>query len=179
MEYVIRSGFSVEWHTNRYSLVILCQRHPCRTAVIEFNLTQSAGAVEYTDCTSAEGLDPCNECPRYDTKQTDSEVPVMWELWGMQCTPSLPLLPGPIWPGVVAPDKGPIYGLNRTNYILMLNWIFWIRIVWLNWIAWNRKVFDYQTVLTFKLHASAKLICLKWNCLWLWISDCTKLIYLI
>ena len=32
---------------------------------------------------------------------------------------------------------GPIYGLNRTNDILMLNGI-----VWLNWIAWNGNVFD-------------------------------------
>ena len=52
------------------------------------------------------------------------------------CTPSLPLLPGLLWPGVVAPDMGPIYGLNRTKGVLMLNWI-----VWLNWIAWNRNVF--------------------------------------
>ena len=37
---------------------------------------------------------------------------------------------------------GPICGLNRTNCILMLNWIVWIRTVWLNWIAWNRNVFD-------------------------------------
>ena len=27
-----------------------------------------AGAVEYTNCTSAEGLDPHNECPGSDTK---------------------------------------------------------------------------------------------------------------
>ncbi len=39
----------------------------------------------------------------------------MLELWGMRSTPSLPSLPGPLWPGVVAPDKGPIYGLNRTT----------------------------------------------------------------
>ena len=39
----------------------------------------------------------------------------MLELWGMQSTPSLPLLPGSLWPGVVASDKGPIYGLNRTK----------------------------------------------------------------
>ena len=31
---------------------------------------------------------------------------------------------------------GPIYGLNKTNCILMLNWT-----VWLNRIAWNRNVF--------------------------------------
>ena len=32
-------------------------------------------------------------------------TPVMRELWGMQSTPSLPLLPGPLWPGMVAPDR--------------------------------------------------------------------------
>ena len=40
-------------------------------------------------------------------------------------------------PGLVALDKDPIYGLNRTNSILMLNWI-----VWVNWIAWNKNIFD-------------------------------------
>ena len=66
-----------------------------------------AGAVEYTDCTSAEGQDPppINECPGYDTKQSDGEVPVKLGLWGMWSTPSLPLLPGPLWPGMVVPDR--------------------------------------------------------------------------
>ena len=68
---------------------------------------QSAGAVEYTDCFSV-------EWPRYDTKQSDGEVPVMLELWGMRSTPLLPSLSGSLRPGVVAPDKGHIYGLNRT-----------------------------------------------------------------
>ena len=39
----------------------------------------------------------------------------MLELWGMRSTPLLSLLPGPLWTGVVAPDKAPIYGLNITN----------------------------------------------------------------
>ena len=46
-----------------------------------------------------------NECSRYDTKQSDGEVPVMLELWGMQSTPLLPPLPDPLWHGVVAPDR--------------------------------------------------------------------------
>ena len=71
---------------------------------------------------------PPYECPGYDTKQSDGEVPAMLELWGMWSTPSLPLLPGPLWPGVVAPDKGPIYGLNRINSILMLKWIVWVKL---------------------------------------------------
>ena len=73
----------------------------------------------------------------YDTKQSDGKVLAMLELWGMRSTPSFTSLPGPLWAGVVAPNKGPIYGLNRTNSMLMLNWI-----VYVNWIAWSRNVFD-------------------------------------
>ncbi len=69
---------------------------------------QSAGAVEYTDCFSTSVL-------IYDLKQSDGEVPVMLELWGIRSTPLLPSLPGPLWPGVVTPDKGPIYESNRTK----------------------------------------------------------------
>ena len=46
-----------------------------------------------------------NECPGYNTKQSDGEVPVMLEFWGMQSNPSLPLLPGPLWPVLGAPDR--------------------------------------------------------------------------
>ena len=62
--------------------------------ILWLNIAQSAGAVEYTHCFSA----------GYDTKQSDGEVPVMLELWGMRSTPSLPSLQGPLWPGVVTPD---------------------------------------------------------------------------
>ena len=48
---------------------------------------------------------PHNECPVYDYKQFDGEVPVMLELWGMRNNPLLSLLPGPLWPGMVAPDR--------------------------------------------------------------------------
>ena len=34
----------------------------------------------------------------------------MLELWGMRRTPSLPLLPGPLWPGMVAPDRAQFMG---------------------------------------------------------------------
>ena len=46
-----------------------------------------------------------NKGPEYNTKQSDGEIPIMLELWGMQNTPSLPLLPVPLWPRVVAPDR--------------------------------------------------------------------------
>ena len=40
-----------------------------------------------------------------DTKQSDSKVSVMLGLSVMRSTPSLPLLPGPLWPGVIVPDR--------------------------------------------------------------------------
>ena len=43
-------------------------------------IAQSVGTVEYTDCSSAEGkTPPPDECPGYDTKQSNGEVPVMLE----------------------------------------------------------------------------------------------------
>ena len=73
---------------------------------MELILAQLAVAVEYTDCNSAEGLDPPrNECLGYNTKQSDGEVLVRLEPRGIQSSPSLPLLPGPVWRGVVAPDR--------------------------------------------------------------------------
>ena len=48
--------------------------------------------------------DSPNECPDYDTKQYDNPTSVMLELWEMQSTLSLPLLPSSLSPGVVASD---------------------------------------------------------------------------
>ena len=70
-----------------------------------------------------------NKYTGYDTKQSGGEVPIMLELCGMQITLSLPSLPGPLWPRVTAPDKGPIYGSSKPwilkftilNCVLMLN----------------------------------------------------------
>ena len=72
---------------------------------------------------------------------------VMLELFGMRSTPSLPSLPGPLWPGMVAPDR--ILSMVKIE----LNCV-----ITINWIACDR------TVLTFKLRTYAKMNCLKWNC---------------
>ena len=39
---------------------------------------------------------PSNECPGYETKQSDGETPVILERWGMWSTPSLSSLTGPL-----------------------------------------------------------------------------------
>ena len=46
----------------------------------------------------------------------------MLEFWGMWSTPSLPLLPGPLWPGVVVPDRVLSMGQIELNCVLMLRW---------------------------------------------------------
>ena len=63
----------------------------------QWKYAQSVGAVEYTDCITAEGKDPPSKrCPWYDTKQSDGEAPVMLEYWRIWSTPSLPSFPGPL-----------------------------------------------------------------------------------
>ena len=114
---------------------------------------------------------PANDCPGYDTKQSDGEVPMMLELCGIRSTSSLPMLPGLLWHRMVASDRALSMGYIELNCILMLNWIVWNRTVWinwiswkkfltiklylhlncglvLNWIVWNGTVFDFETVLT-------------------------------
>ena len=44
----------------------------------------------------------------------------MMELWGMWSTPPLSSLPGPLWPGVVAPDRVLYIGQVKLKCILML-----------------------------------------------------------
>ena len=73
-----------------------------------------------------------NECPDYDTKQSDGEAPVMLELLGVQSNPLLPSLPGPLWPRVVAPDRVLSMGQIELNYVLIPNWIVWNRTVFMN-----------------------------------------------
>ena len=87
---------------------------------------------------------PLDECPVYDKKLFDGEVPVMLELWGIQSTLTLPSLPAPVWPGVVAPERILSMGQIELNCVLMLNLI-----------TWNR------TFLTCKQHTYGKLNCLK------------------
>ena len=84
----------------------------------------------------------------YDTKQSYGEVPIILELWGMQSIPSLPLLPGPLWPRVVAPFRILSMGQIDLNCVLMLSEIAWNRtvltfklVLMLNWIEWNGTVF--------------------------------------
>ena len=51
----------------------------------------------------------------------NDEVPISLELWGVRSSPSLAPLPGPLWPGMVAPDRILSIGPIELKYILVLN----------------------------------------------------------
>ena len=70
---------------------------------------QSVGAIEYTDCMSAERQDTPKECPRYDIKQSDDELPGNEEYLFIAIAPRSTLA----WSG--STWYGPIYGSNRTK----------------------------------------------------------------
>ena len=71
----------------------------------------------------------------------------MLELWGIQNTPSLPSLPGPLWPRVVAPD-----GSSRTKLCIHAK---------LNCL--KEKCFLTQKLYNFKLNCSNRTV-LPFNC---------------
>ena len=84
-------------------------------------MAHSTRAAECTVYIFAEGQDSPYKCSGYDTKQSDSEAPVMLELWGMQSTPTLPSLPGLLWSEVVAPDRVLSMDQIEVNCVLILN----------------------------------------------------------
>ena len=89
------------------------QTHLCNFIWRHFSL--SDGVLEYIDFFSAEGWDPSPTSVLDMTLNNlmvgSSDAGVL----GNAESPLLPLLPGPLWPGVVVPDMGPIYGLKRTK----------------------------------------------------------------
>ena len=111
---------------NQYTSYVLFERHLTKLSgsspwqkyilgsslnitFIQLSTAQSDRAVEYTDRISAEGYNPptttTNKCPEYGIKISYGEAPIMLELCGMRGTPSLPLLPGQLWPRVGAPNR--------------------------------------------------------------------------
>ena len=109
-------------HGQIYNIMIFLDRMHLLFTQVHFLFWQPGWVVGQYTTPLQRGKTPPNECPVYDTKQSDGEVPAMLGLWGIRSTSSLPLLPGPLWPGVVAPDRALSMGTNRTDGILMLNW---------------------------------------------------------
>ena len=53
-----------------------------------------------------------NKSPGYDIKPSDNETPAL-EIWEMKSTPSLALVPDPLWLGVVTPDR--VLSISQTE----------------------------------------------------------------
>ena len=66
------------------------------------------------------GIRPPNECPGYDIKPSDGKVPAL-KIWIMWNTFSLLLLPGPLWPRVVSPDR--VLSMGEIELFDYLNWV--------------------------------------------------------
>ena len=84
----------------------------CDIVVSEFE-PQSTGAASLQKDKTPHTHTHAKEFPIYDTKKSDGEASVILDFVGMQSTPSLPSLPGPLWPGVVAPDR--ILAVGKKN----------------------------------------------------------------
>ena len=89
---------------------------------IQYRLPSQLGLKNILTASQLRGKIPSpNECSGYDTKQSDGDILVMLELWGMWSTLSLPSLPGPLWPRVVAPDRILSMSQIELNCVLVLN----------------------------------------------------------
>ena len=60
---------------------------------------------------------PLNECPGYDTPTSESEAPVIQELWGTRNIPSWPLLSDQVVAPICVP---PMSQIELFNYLLYL-----------------------------------------------------------
>ena len=82
--------------------------------LLKFQFAQSARAVEYTDCTY-EGVvrSPTSilEMTLFNTTGGSGNAGALGNLEYNFTV----IAPSPLWPRVVAPDKGPVYGLNRNK----------------------------------------------------------------
>ena len=92
---------------------------------LTFMLAQSAGAAEYIDWIFAEGKTSASSVQDMTLNNLMVRFQYCWSFG--EC---IPLLPGPLWPGVVAPDRVLSMGQIELNCML-------------NWIVWNRTVFTF------------------------------------
>ena len=66
------------------------------------------------------GVRPLHQCPGYETKQSDGEVPVMLEILGSAEHLFIAIAPRSNLARNGNTLLGPIYSLNRTNCLFML-----------------------------------------------------------
>ena len=109
---------------------IKVSRHLYIVSQLSLNNTLTSISIIHTGCPVGWGyrihrLHLCRgvrpPTPGHDTKLSDRVIPVMQKFWEMRSNLSLPSLPGPLCPGVVAPDRAPSMGQIGLNCVLILN----------------------------------------------------------
>ena len=101
----------------------------------------------------------------------------MLELWGMRSDLSMPSLLGPLWPGVITPERVLSIGQIEQNCILLLNWIVWNGTVFFGIEAvylCSAGLFERELFLTLKLCVNKKTILINWivwNFLLKWLNS--------
>ena len=148
------NGKGRKTYSRRRSTVKSDERWKVFVLSMQTTFAQSAGVVEYTDYTSADP--PPHPTSVLDMTLNNLMVRFQW-CWSfgeygvpLHCHSSQVH----IWPWVVAPDRALSMSQIELNFVLMINWIIWIRTIWLNWI---HCFWQLNCVLSFKLRAYAKL----------------------
>ena len=97
----LRWGYSIQWHINKTNFV---------EEQLYYYLSNSwegqlnwLGQSKTPFALLQRGKTPPKRSPRYDSEPSNGEV--ILDLWGMQITPSLPLLLDPLWPRLVVPVR--------------------------------------------------------------------------
>ncbi len=70
----------------------------------------------------------------------------MLEIWRMQCTPSLPSLPGPLWPGVGAANR--VLSMGQIELISSFERLLFLH---LNSVLFKIELFKIELLELFKI----------------------------
>ena len=109
-------------------------------------------------------------CPGYNTKL---HLIVRLQLWGMWSTPSLPLLPGSLWPRLVVPFWVPSIGqIEQLNHLLTI-----IIITYLKWFDCVKVIYIYIYIL-YRSNWSIELLVFDRNT-WNHLTVCKQIVMLI
>ena len=115
-------GLTTDWDLS----VLACLRtrhllylHDTGIHVVRATIQQIDCRINQLHLCRAEGLP--QQMSWHDTKQSDGEAPIMFELYRMWSATSLRLLPGPLQLGVVAPDW--VLSMGQIELFDYLNWV--------------------------------------------------------
>ena len=129
-----------EFKSRTWELAFPIQLIPLAIFCILSILIQLAGAKEHTNWISAKELDTLSVWTPYDMKQSDSEAPVILELWGKTEYPFFSIASTLTWGGSTRQD--PIYELNGNVWhsnCIQTNDLCWIE-------YFEIELFDHLTV---------------------------------